>query len=56
MSLPFKAGSDVLAARVGVWTSAIVTGAGIIYCAGLLGLVMVTGGRLARPSERVQFW
>lgn len=30
--------------------------AGIIYCAGLLGLGMVTGGRLARPSERVQFW
>jgi hypothetical protein len=47
---------DALAARVGIWTSGIVTGAGIVYGIGLLALLCVNGMRLARPSAEVQLW
>jgi hypothetical protein len=39
-----------------LWTSGIVTGAGIFYCVGLLLLAASSGMRLTRPSEDVQLW
>lgn len=45
-----------LAARLGLWASGIVTGAGIVYSVGLLAVAFANDMRLTRPSEDVQFW